>query len=149
MTTYYPAAPAISNANADSSHGLVNAFGDAPPSPLLSRQLLDMAKQRKKAGRHILIGSTSTSSQTQNTRRLILSAPVGEDSNNHTLPEDVLQSMLDQARLSKRKGLHHLSEDGTRLILTSSSSNASASTNGGASSASSTTRTYFSCASVL
>ena len=114
------------------------AFGEAPPSPLLSRRLLDLARQRKKAGRHVLTSSTTTSA-----RRLVLSAPVGEE----PVPDDILASMLDQARIAKRKGLHQLSEDGSRLLLSSSASVAT--TAGGGSSASSSSRTYFSCASVL
>ena len=117
------------------------AFGEAPPSPLLSRRLLDLARQRKKAGRHVL---TSTNTATMAPRRLVLSAPVGDE----PVPDDVLTSMLDQARIAKRKGLHHLSEDGSRLLLSSSAS-VSTVTGGGASSASSSSRTYFSCASVL
>lgn len=114
------------------------AFGEAPPSPLLSRRLLDLARQRKKAGRHVLTSGASAAVP----RRLILSPPVGDE----TVPDDVLTSMLDQARIAKRKGLHHLSEDGSRLLLSSSASTV---TTGGGSSASSSSRTYFSCASVL
>ena len=131
----------VSNGPSSSSE-CFGAFGEAPPSPLLSRRLLDLARQRKKAGRHVLTSINNSTASAP--RRLVLSAPVGEE----PVPEDVLNSMLDQARIAKRKGLHQLSEDGSRLLLTSSSASVSTVT-GGASSASSTSRTYFSCASVL
>ena len=126
------------------------AFGEAPPSPMLSRRLLDLARQRKKAGRHVLTANNFNNGPSVSRRLLVLSPPVGGDDGSATgqVPDDVLASMLDQARIAKRKGLHQLSEDGSRLLLSSSGASVSTAA-GGASSASSSSRTYFSCASVL
>ena len=99
------------------------------PCPVLTRSLLELARRRKKAGRHVL-GSSKT---------LVLSEPVPEQ-----VPFEVVASMLDQARLAKRKGHHSLSADKKKLLLSSTSSSCST-----VSPPSSASSCYHSCGSVI
>jgi hypothetical protein len=87
------------------------------PSPTLCRRLLELARLRKKAGRHVVCA-----------KKLVLSPPLTSDVDDSTADHiEVYSSMLDQARLAKRKGHHCLSDDGNKLVrvLTASSSSCS------------------------
>ena len=120
-------------------------FLDGPPSPALSKRLLDQARLRKKAGRHVLsakrvetapsvIGGLVSgvlgafnSTETNHTKVLLLAPPQQQTDE---ISVELVSSMLDHARLAKRKGLHQLSDDGRKLLLTGGGTSACSTSSG-------------------